>query len=94
MLDVRVTPDGVISLSGRLDAARVEEARPVFEAIESPCTLDFEGLDYISSAGLGLLLETQYRLGDAVGPIRIINMSPLVRNVFLYAGFDLIFDIE
>ncbi len=94
MFDIRLEAEGRIVLSGRFDAAQVEKARDVFDQVEGLNTVDFADLDYISSAGLGVLLLTQKRLVDSGGGLIIANMNPHIRNVFRLAGFDTIFQIK
>jgi len=55
--------------------------------------VDFQDLDYISSAGLGILLATQQRLKGGKGN-KLVHMNRMVRDVFKIARFDLIFEIE
>lgn len=93
MFDVRVEPDGEISLVGRFDAAQVEKAQAVFDSIQESRVINFRQLDYISSAGLGLLLKTQKRLKDMGERLRLKHLNPHIRDVFRYAGFDAIFEI-
>ena len=94
MFAIEVGADDTIVLIGRFDAAQVEKAAPVFTAVENGRTVDFARLDYISSAGLGLLLATQKRLSKRGAALRIVNLSPHIRNVFRYAGFDQVFQID
>ena len=94
MFAIEVGADDTIFLIGRFDAAQVEKATPVFAAVENGRTVDFARLDYISSAGLGLLLATQKRLSRRGAGLRIVNPSPHIRNVFRYAGFDQVFQID
>jgi anti-sigma B factor antagonist len=83
-----------ITLAGRFDAAQVEKARHVFDKIEKTCAVDFEDLEYISSSGLSVLLATQKRLREAGQELRLKNMNRHIREIFQYAGFDVIFEIE
>ena len=57
-------------------------------------TLDFADLEYISSAGLGILLKTQKRLVGTSAGLKIINVNNHIHDVFRYSGFHTIFDIE
>ena len=57
-------------------------------------TVDFQRLEYISSAGLGVLLKTQKRLADTGGGLKIINVNKHIHDVFRYSGFHAIFEIE
>jgi len=94
MLEIRVNDDGDVILVGRFDASQVEKARQVFDAIDTSCVIDFQDLKYISSAGLGELLNVQKRLMDAGEGLRLVKMNPHVRDIFRYAGFHKVFEME
>jgi anti-anti-sigma factor len=94
MFDIRRTESGDILMSGRLDASQAEKARAVLRTIDEACVIDFTDLEYISSLGLGVLLEAQKRLMDAGSGLKLRNLSEHLREVFHLAGFDTIFDIE
>ena len=94
MFEIEVGADDKIFLIGRFDAAQVEKATPVFTSISDGRTVDFARLDYISSAGLGLLLATQKRLSKRGAGLRMVNLNPHIRNVFHYSGFDQVFQID
>ena len=94
MFDISPADDGRILLSGRLDASRVESVRSVLGAVTGTCTLDFSELEYISSLGLGVLLEAQKRLTEAGHGLVITNLSVHIADLFKLAGFDRIFEIR
>lgn len=94
MFKIDLREDGDVVLVGRFDAAQVESARSVFDELGSTCSVDFTNLDYISSGGLSVLLATQKRLGEAGHELKLKHMNRHIREVFKYAGFDRIFDIE
>lgn len=94
MFDIKLADDGRVLLSGRLDASRVESVRTVLGAVTGSCTLDFSELEYISSLGLGVLLEAQKRLSNDGHGFVITNLSPHIKDLFKLAGFDLIFEIR
>ena len=94
MFDISTADDGRILLSGRLDASQVESARSVLGTVTGTCTLDFSELEYISSLGLGVLLEAQKRLTEAGHGLVITNLSEHIADLFKLAGFDLIFEIR
>jgi anti-anti-sigma factor len=56
--------------------------------------VDFGELKYISSAGLGLLFSAQRRLVDRGCGLKLVNLSPHLREIFVIAEFDRIFEIE
>lgn len=94
MFEITRDDDGTIRLQGRFDAARVDDAKAVFARVDDSCTVDFDGLGYISSAGLGVLFATQKRLADRGAGLTLTNLNPHIREVFRIAGFDHIFAID
>ncbi len=94
MFDLKVISDGHIALSGRLDASQAEKAKTEFDKVAKSAVVDFKDLEYISSAGLGVLFATQKRLKDAGQGLKLVNLNQHIRDVFRYARFDLIFEIE
>lgn len=94
MFDLKITPDGQIVLSGRLDASQAEKAKAEFDKITKSAVVNFKDLEYISSAGLGVLFAAQKRLKDAGQSLKLVNMNQHIRDVFRYARFDLIFEID
>ncbi|MBR5383752.1 MAG: anti-sigma factor antagonist [Clostridia bacterium] len=86
----------VISLSGRIDSSTAAEAseriRSVINANPGiPWVLDAEDLDYISSAGLRILLSLSKETPDRVC---IRNVSPLVYDTLSMTGFTEILDVK
>jgi anti-sigma B factor antagonist len=94
MFEINHGADDRINLQGRFDASQADRARCVFGALTVSCTVDFSGLDYISSAGLGVLLGTQKRLNEKGHRLKLVNMNRHIRDIFHIAGFDLVFEIE
>ena len=94
MFDIQAGPDGEILLSGRLDASQVERARGVLLSLEKSCVVDFSRLDYIASAGLGVLLASQKKLNEKGCGLKLVKLNNHIRDVLHLSGFDQIFDIE
>lgn len=94
MFDVRISETGEVLLSGRFDASQVEKAKAVFNTITQSSIVNFKDLEYISSAGLGVLLLTQKRLNESGYSLKLKNMNKHIEDIFRYAGFDTIFEIE
>lgn len=94
MFEIESAGDGRIILSGRLDAAQARRAQEFLDGVERPRELDCTALEYISSAGLGVLLRTQKRVMGQGGGLRLVNVNHHIRDVFRYSGFDKIFVIE
>jgi anti-anti-sigma factor len=93
MLDISVGSNGEIILVGRFDAAEAERARQIFLNLSEAAVVDFSRLDYISSAGLGVLLAAQKRLSEHGKGLRLVNVNGHIRDVFHFSGFDQIFEI-
>ena len=85
---------GTVAITGRLDAAQCPTAQAFLDQVSGTVTLDCGGLEYISSAGLGVLLKTQKRLKGAGGKLRLAGVSKHLRDILQYSGFDQIFEIE
>ncbi len=94
MFEIRYGDDGTVVCTGRLDAQQCEKGQAFMDGIDGVATLDFDKLDYISSAGLGILLKTQKRLVKNGGAIKIINVNKHIHDVFHFSGFHTIFDIK
>ena len=94
MLAIDFGGDGVVVIAGRLDAAQSPAAQSFLDKVQGPLTLDCTNLEYISSAGLGVLLKTQKRLMASNTKLRLAGVSRHLRDIFQYSGFDRIFEIE
>lgn len=85
-----------VSLCGRLDLLTSPELnRLIDEELEgvSELTIDLTELEYISSAGLRVLLIAKKKLADA-GSMKLVNPNEMVREVFDITGFSDVFEIE
>jgi len=85
-----------VSVSGRLDtttAPSLETAlRESFEGVKE-LVLDFKGLEYVSSAGLRVLLAAQKHMNEQ-GTMEVINVSSEINEVFEITGFTDILTIK
>ena len=85
-----------IALEGRLDTMTSPELEAVLGAsLESAdqLTLDFSKLEYISSAGLRVLLSAHKRMA-AKGGMKVLHVNDVVQEVFDVTGFSDILNIE
>jgi len=94
MFEMSRSDSGHLAFRGRLDASQAEKTRAALEELRESCIIDFSGLDYISSAGLGVLLATQKRLSESGHRLRLVRLNRHIRDVFHIAGFDRVFEIE
>ena len=85
-----------IALAGRLDTMTAPELEAELNKDlggADSLTLDFGKLDYISSAGLRVLL-TAHTAMAAKGGMKICNVNEVVQEVFEVTGFADILTIE
>ena len=81
--------DAVIEISGRLDTTTAPVLdKTISENIveNTNLTLDLKGLEYISSAGLRVLLSAQKRMQTS-GSMKLRNVCEEVMDVFEMTGF-------
>ena len=87
--------DLTVAVTGRLDTVTSPEFIDKMNAAIrniTILTLDFEKLEYISSAGLRALLLIQTELGNSA-PVKIIRENELVKEVFEITGFKKVINI-
>ena len=94
MFELQQAGPGIVRLSGRLDASEAEQAMAAFRRLQGPLTADCSSLEYISSAGISVIIETWRRLKAAGQEFKLTQLQPRVRNVFLYSGLDKVLTIE
>ena len=86
----------IVELVGRLDtttAPSLEKTLNEDMGETKNLILDFKGLEYISSAGLRVLLSAQKRM-QKIGSMKVINVCEEVMEVFEITGFADILTIE
>ena len=99
MLNINKTLEGeklTISLEGRLDTTTAPQLESMLkENIDGvkELVIDFEKLEYISSAGLRVLLSAQKTMSKQ-GTMKVIHVSDLIREIFEVTGFIDILTIE
>ena len=88
----------VIAITGRLDTVTAPECekkiRELIDGRNSKFVVDFDQLDYISSAGLRALLLMAKLLKEKDGAVCFANVKGNVRSVFDMSGFIAIFKME
>lgn len=94
MFEIGTGEAGIVLFRGRLDTAQADTAREYVSANPDIAKFDFAELEYISSAGLGVLLLVHKRLMRSGGALKLINVNKHLKDVFHYSGFDKLFDIE
>lgn len=85
-----------IALEGRLDTTTAPELEAVLKdtlAGVEELTFDFEKLDYISSAGLRVLLSAQKTM-NRQGTMKVIHANEMILEIFEVTGFADILTVE
>ena len=85
-----------IAVEGRIDTTTAPELEAELKASldgVSELVLDFEKLDYISSAGLRVLLSAQ-KVMIKQGEMKVIHVNETVMEIFEVTGFSDILTIE
>lgn len=85
-----------VKVGGRLDtstAPQLEEAVRNLENVSS-LTFDFQDLEYISSAGLRVILLEKKTMGANGGSFTVININSTIREIFDITGFSGIIDVK
>lgn len=87
----------VVAVSGKIDAMTAPTLESSIAAQikkGSMCiVLDFGGVDYISSAGLRVILASAKSLKSKAGTLLLANVGGTVREVFDISGFGSVFTI-
>lgn len=86
----------VLEITGRVDTITAPALdKTINENLEGVKTLilDLKSLEYISSAGLRVLLSAQKKM-QQVGVMKVVNVCELVMEVFEMTGFADILNIE
>ena len=96
-IEIKKNAEGaIIELVGRLDTTTAPALdKTINEDIEGVknLVLDFKGLEYISSAGLRVLLGAQKKM-QKIGSMKVKNVCEEVMDVFEMTGFADILVIE
>ena len=99
MLNIEKVAEGTsltVKLEGRLDTTTAPQLEATLNSVLAGITslkFDLEKLDYISSAGLRVLLSSQKTMNKQ-GSMVISNVSPEVKEIFDVTGFTDILTIE
>lgn len=86
-----------VSVEGRIDTNTSDELKNELDAEMGnfdSLIMDFTDLEYISSAGLRLLISTQKKLKSEDIPLVIRNVNDSVNEIFTMSGFNKILKIE
>jgi len=87
----------IVRVSGRLDSASSPELDQIVRGrLDEGCqklVFDFSDLDFVSSAGLRVVLSAGKRLRASRGKLAFAGLRPNVREVFSMSGFLTLFTV-
>ena len=86
-----------VSVKGSVDTVTAPELEKYLQENLGDATeliLDFAAVDYISSAGLRVIMMANQNLEDCDGTLTVRNANEDVREVFEMTGFDSLLNME
>lgn len=91
----------VLSLAGRIDHSRSDALRAALEPHLAACSaeqdrlvLDLSQLEYVSSAGLRVLMLAQKQVKLRDGTLVVAALQPMVKEIFEISRFSVIFEVH
>ena len=99
MLNINKNKDGsklTVAVEGRLDTTTAPQLEAELKSALPEVTslvMDFEKLEYISSAGLRVLLSAQKTMNKQ-GEMKLIHVNDVINEIFEVTGFSDILNIE
>ena len=87
----------LLAMEGNLDTNTSIEAQEYLDKLieggASKILMDFGEVDFVSSAGLRILLASAKRLGGSGGSLRVCSLNETVGEVFEISGFSTILNV-
>lgn len=87
----------VVQFDGKLDSNNAKDAETYLNDLltqkANKILVDFEKLDYTSSAGLRVLLSTAKQLKAVGGELRLCSLNETVQEIFDMSGFSSILSV-
>ena len=99
-LELKTKSEGnivTVALNGELNTLTAPELKALLEeklAETDFLRLDFEGCDFVSSAGLRVLLNTFKSMKAKKGTMIFLNVGPTFSEVLNITGLDGVFDVK
>lgn len=101
LVNIKEEPKGdilILRMNGRLDAVSSPTAeRQVFDYINNgqhKLLFDFSGVDYLSSAGMRMLLSVTKKLKSLSGKLVLCSVTTNVMDVLKMSGFDHVLELS
>jgi len=83
-----------VFLRGSFDASKAEEVKEVLTRVDKSVSVDMSGLDFICSAGVGLMVMTYRKLKEKGEDICLVNLNEHISKVFKLSLLDKVFTIK
>src|SRR5512138_368813 len=86
----------IVSIAGSLDSGTSPDAQKALDSVlagAKKVAMDFSNLDYISSAGLRVLLGAAKKMRASGGTLRMFGLNQSVKEVFEISGFSSILSV-
>ena len=87
----------ILEISGRMDSKTAPNAEKIISELSEDIkelVFDMSGVEYISSAGIGVLVGAYRKMISNKGTMRIENADETVSEVFEIAGLSLMLEQE
>jgi anti-sigma B factor antagonist len=94
MFKVLIEPAGAVTFTGRLDTTQAPRALELMQPLSGTVTINLAELEYISSAGLGVLIATHNRLKASGGALILLHPTQHVRHILSLACLDKVLTIQ
>jgi anti-sigma B factor antagonist len=87
----------IVVVSGRIDATTSGHLETALDELigqnKANIVVDMNGVEYISSVGLRVILSAQKKVRLKKGDVKLASLQPFVREVFEITGFTKLFSI-
>ena len=84
----------IVKIIGNFDASKTQEVKDILGKIDETFTIDMSELNFICSAGIGVLVMTYKRLKERGEKVYLTNLSDYIKKVFEASRLNTIFDIK
>ncbi|MGH8481133.1 MAG: STAS domain-containing protein [Nevskiaceae bacterium] len=97
---VRIADVVIVTVAGRVDHANADQFRAQLWPHLAGCAaggdrlvLDLAGLEYVSSAGLRVLMLASRDVKGRDGTLVVCGLQPIVREIFEISRFNIVFHV-
>jgi anti-sigma B factor antagonist len=84
----------IVRILGNFDASKTQAVKDILGKINETFSIDMSELNFICSAGIGVLVMTYKRLKESGEKIYLTNLNDHIKKVFEASRLDTVFDIK